>query len=489
MLSNEESQNKSIHFSIDSKSFNSSELEIQKSNIPEIYDGNDLVKKETKYILCKKCGIIPILSFQNFHLINISCECLTYENESIEKFYDYIFTLSNDKIRVDNYTCKIHLNKKFQYYCRDCKFDICKDCIAKDGNHKTHLFVPLLDCEKKYEKIKEYKENEYFNEIMKLIKETYDEFPVSSLYKTIENAYNLISKNLDNNQNFNFIETKREIRIRYLKELNDIRNKNIYQEIVEIQIIRQDLFNLKPLCNFEFRELKLLNLSENNIDDISPLKNMISPKLECLILLKNKLSDKNIEYLKDFKFAKLKTLNLFDNYLTDFQFFDEIKVFPNLKVLYIGKNTFDENIRNIDFNSKKYNFPNLESLGATKGVFSNESIKNLACFKFPKLKILYLSGNNLSSLSFIEQIECPELDEIWLNDNDLTNFTPLIKFENIDTINLDNNKIDSLESLTLFLEKTKLKKFLISNNKIDSQKEKAIIDEIKKKIELKLNYS
>ena len=480
-----------ISLNVLSSTTNSNDYEKERSDPPNISNYEYITKK--KLILCQKCGKSPKISFNTLKLININCECQIYENENIEKFHEYFFTFNNNKIKFENFTCKNHLNKKFRYFCQDCNFDICKDCIAKDGKHKTHTYISLLNCKKEFETIKEYKENVFFSEIMELIKKSYEEYPNSNLYETINNAYSFISEKKYEDKKLNdaiLIKSKRMLKIRIPREL--IENNKNTNEIIEIQIIRQNFHNLKELCKFNFPNLKILNLSENNIDDISPLKYLISPNLDSLILLKNKINDKNIEYIKDFQFPKLKSLNFFNNSFTNFQIFDEIKVFKNLTLLYIGSNRFQKYIHNININninSIKYNFDNLEIFGGTKGVFNNNTIELLTCFKFPKLKKLYLSGNNLNSLAFIKSLYCPELKEIWLKDNDLKDFNELIKFEKLEIINLENNLIESLAKFEPFLKKKKLIKVYISENKIDVKNNKILIDQIKKQIDLILNYS
>ena len=470
----------------DSLSTSSDNYSIERTNPPNISSYEYKYKKTL--IFCPKCGKIPTFIFKSFKIIDINCECLFYENELIEKYYDFVFTFSTDKIKISTYTCVNHINRKFKYFCPDCNYDICKDCIVKDKKHITHSYTPLMICDKEFEKIREYKENEFFYKMMELIKSIYEEYPNSNLYETIKNAYNFICGKQNNNSDI-IIQPKRMAKIRISREL--IENKIATNEIIQIQIIRQNFYNINPLCKLTFPALKILNLSENNIDDISPLQNLNSPNLESLILLKNRINDKCIKCIKNFKFGKLNSLNFFSNYLTDYQIFDEATIFPNLQLLYIGENRFNENIDYIKLKEKRYNFSNLETLGTTRGVFSNETIKLISCFKFPKLKTLYLSGNNLNNLSFINHIDCPELEEIWLKDNDLENYDSLIKFEKLKIINLENNIIKSLENIRKFIEKGSLNKIYISNNKIDlnNKENKKLIEEFQSKIVFKLNYS
>jgi len=58
----------------------------------------------------------------------------------------------------------------------------------------------------------------------------------------------------------------------------------------------------------------------------------------------------------------------------------------------------------------------------TIGVFSNESIKEIKKFKFINLKTLYLKGNSLQNLDFIDELQCQNLENIWLKNNYIENF-------------------------------------------------------------------
>ena len=49
-------------------------------------------------------------------------------------------------------------------------------------------------------------------------------------------------------------------------------------------------------------------------------------------------------------------------------------------------------------------------------------------FKFDKLKILNLNGNNLNSLSFVDYLEYSNLEVIRLNNNSFTEFISLNKY-------------------------------------------------------------
>ena len=449
-------------------------------------------EKLYKFIICPKCCSTPEILFKTTKSINILCNCSKIENDRMEDIINnYIIGNKNIKVKIGDYSCKIHFNKKYEYFCKDCNKNICRDCKVIDDKHSTHELLPFLEYESKFQKIEEKigKVNENFKEVIKVIIENYKNYPNYNLYKNINNVYNLLNDNTnfdncEHNENIN--EIIKWIKIRSPKELSE-RINNI-DKIIEIQIIRQNFYDLSKICNLELTGLKVLNLSENNINDINPLSTAKFENLESLILLKNKIDDKNIDYIKQFKFPKLKTLNFYYNYFTNYKIFDEIKNFKNLEKLYIGSNRFNEKIENIDLKKTKYEFLKLKAIGLTNGVFSEKSIKLISCFEFPELKELYLSGNNLKSLSFLEYLNCPKLEEIWLKDNNIKDYNLIGKLENIKKINLDNNLIDNLEDLKQI--KTKKLSISLSNNKIDLKNErtKLLIEELKNIIELNLKY-
>ena len=258
-------------------------------------------EKSYKLIICPKCCSTPEILFKTTKSINILCNCSYIENDRMEDIINnYIIKNKNIKIKIGDYSCKIHFNKKYEYFCKDCNKNICRDCKVIDDKHSTHELLPFLEYESKFQKIEEKigKVNENFKDVIKLIIENYKNYPNYNLYKNINNAYNLLNDNTnyDNcEHNENIKEIIQWIKIRSPKELSE-RIKNIDKKI-EIQIIRQNFYDLSKICNLELTGLKVLNLSENNINDINPLSKAKFKNLESLILLKNKIDDKNIDYL------------------------------------------------------------------------------------------------------------------------------------------------------------------------------------------------
>ena len=194
------------------------------------------------------------------------------------------------------------------------------------------------------------------------------------------------------------------------------------------------------------------------------------PSLEELNLAINKIDDDNINKLFKSYIPNLSFLNLYYNNLTKFDIFGKIHVFENLKKFYIGLNKLNEYKSKIEDNTT-YNCSKIEEIGLTKGIFSDESIDLITHFDFSNLKILYLSCNNISNekfLSFIEKLNCKNLEEFWFYSNKIENYFPLTKYTKLKKINLKGNKISKIDDLLDFISYFEdLDSINLLDNKID----------------------
>ena len=97
-------------------------------------------------------------------------------------------------------------------------------------------------------------------------------------------------------------------------------------------------------CSLYLKDITILNLSNNNIEDITALQNFRAPKLEKLDLSYNSIND--ITIFQKLKYP-LKELDLRYNLITDITIFKNDNIFPKLTKLYLNNNDFDsENIEN-----------------------------------------------------------------------------------------------------------------------------------------------
>ena len=240
-----------------------------------------------------------------------------------------------------------------------------------------------------------------------------------------------------------------------------------HKEIKSIDSFKDNFYDISILSNTELTNLELLSLPNNNIVNIDPLKSIKAPNLKRLNLSTNFIPDKYIYVLKDMNFPKVNFINLARNYFHDYNIFACFEKKYELETLFLGTNKFEKS----DINNNtiiKYELPNIKKIGLTRGVFSDITIKLISNFNFVNLLELYLSGNNLSSLDFVENLNCKNLIIFWAFSNNFAEFSPLVKFSNLEQINLSNNIINDISLLFDFINKMKhLSLFDLTNNKIE----------------------
>ena len=154
----------------------------------------------------------------------------------------------------------------------------------------------------------------------------------------------------------------------------------------------------------------------------------------------------------------------------------------NLEILFIGTNKFEINENNNNNNIIKYEFPqSLKKLGVTRGVFSDLTIKLISNFNLINLQKLYISGNNLSSLIFVEHLNCKNLNTFEAAANNFSEYFRLVKFSKLTNISLKNNFIHDISLLLDFINRMKYLSFFdLTNNKIEKDaKYSEIINQIK----------
>ena len=421
------------------------------------------------HFLCNQCNEAPKLQIDE---INKKFIVKCHQNDN-EKTYADIQNLKKDYIVEDEdieiLQCQDH-TKNFKDYCQYCKKNYCEDC--KKCNHKTvnidnnnlqdhinqlkNIFFSNMnnvDSEENEVKIfsitkdkKTYSDLELLKIIVSIIINDYLRAKNYHLRICIQNLSSYYKNHpLPNSQNI-----KPEFCINSPQELLDSK------EITKIEIY-QYCFDLNRL-NVFLPNLIVLSLKNNNIFDVKILIKCNFINLEELYLDINKIDDNILTYMKDMKFEKLKVFSLKQNYLTDYRVFEEVKVFKNLKKFDISSNRF----KNKEFfENKTIDLNTIEELILSNGVFDENSINNIPALALKNLKSLDLSCNNLSSLNFILKSNWPELENLILNENDISELSELImKFKNTEKnilIMLENNLIKN---------ETEIDELIKSNSKI-----------------------
>ena len=477
------------------------------SNLDMFIDDKSLIKSNNKFepdsnsqiysLFCKKCLKPPQIKLTGLTTLNSECECFHIINISPQYFLNnYLLKIaknSDSKNKEENYfKCQNH-SMKYVSFCDDCFLDMCEKCLA-DKCHLTHTLFRFPDI---YEKCKnillnfisleneklgnESKGKSQLIKLMKGIIFSYKNYPCYNNYKNLNNLFNFIRQIKENNNDKNIyqkenIKMELFLKIKKVRELKDLIN-NFPEKINLIESIKiqaQNFYNLNLLkinaATISYNNLIELDLKKNNISDITPLISINFPELKYLDLSMNRLSDQNLDDIhRLFKCCnKLQSIDLSNNAFTDYKLFEFSKDFKYLKKLNLGNNLFNFNNKNINDEKNKFDFSNIEELELSYGVFSKQSIELMKNFKINNLKILNLCTNNLNSLSFTEKMVCDKLEELWLSNNHLKEFGKLKKFKKLKLLDLQGNKISDINKLNEFLcELPDIEKLNLFENKID----------------------
>ena len=252
----------------------------------------------------------------------------------------------------------------------------------------------------------------------------FDDLLTSLLFINLENKIKW--NDYYNHQFFSNIE------INYLNKI--LYEKEFKENIQELDLISEgiDEDNIKNLLKINFKYLLKLNLSHNNIKDISFLKEKSFQNLKFIILENNKI--KNLDILKNNILEELEIFLLYSNLINDLSSFKN-KNFVNLNYLSLANNK----IQNISY---------------------------LTEAKLYHLEVLNLSNNIISDINCLIDLKTPELKELYLNGNKIIDIKSLenIHFSNLEILNLNNNNIDNINIfLNVKFQKTIKELYLLNN--------------------------
>lgn len=399
-------------------------MSFQKSISLKCDKENNTKNLNNKKIICKRCKYFPkVYLNDDLYSINLICDCREYDNMETDYFMEnYVIEKEEDnfnnyskKIKLDSYcSCDKHLGKKYAYYCIPCDENLCNECYTEIDRHSKHKVINYKGNEliNKINEINKKLESdnknifENFSETIREILEVYDNYPSYSGSICINNIHNYLMKNISNDDKYRIHKQMKEYyRVKLEKEIKQLLEQQKEAIIRTIRINKKNFYCLDILSNINFKSLRQLELSNNNIEDLTPLLYSKFPVLDSLNLSCNKINDENANKIFKFDMPNLSFLNLYQNDLTKFDFFKGIHIFKKLKILYVGFNQFDEEISDIDENTV-YDCSTIEIIGFTKGMFSDKSIDLISKFHFENLNTLYLRNNNLTSLSFLDKMKC-----------------------------------------------------------------------------------
>lgn len=205
----------------------------------------------------------------------------------------------------------------------------------------------------------------------------------------------------------------------------------------------------------KYGKLSEVYLNDNNIQDISTLSR--APAMSILALSNNGLTSEKIAPIANFKYliylslsdneitdisalkdlTYLKELRLHNNHITEVR---NLKKLTNLEALYLGDNDIVANIDFLDY------LTNLKVL-----YLNNNRIDDISGLRsLNKLESINVSGNNIDSLMILENYSST-LEEIYAENNVIASLSFARNMTKLRILMLSNNVSEAERSLTSYL--------------------------------------
>ena len=298
--------------------------------------------------------------------------------------------------------------------------------------------------------------------------------------KISKDAIKKIDDFLDNNEK---IENKREDKSLLLigKNLNDEYIKYIskikFNQLKEINLSRNEIINIDPLCSMNLPYLEYLNLSNNQIQNIKPLKEINSKHFKYLFIQNNQITD--IQDFLDDDFPTFEILRIDNNNIEENSDLKKklIDLYKKKNLMLIINNDdikkydidYKEEMEEIKVENKeegdlmlKYIFINIPSNNLIKELkLINNKIVDpsiLNRIQFEHLEVLDLSLNKITNLNFLKGMKSKKLKKLYLGENNFDDLSALYyikeSFNSIKEIYLDKKKFNPDEPEVKYLKET-----------------------------------
>ena len=247
--------------------------------------------------------------------------------------------------------------------------------------------------------------------------------------------------------------------------------------------------------------LEIINFSDNQIEDISPIANLLSENLSRIYLQNNNIQ--NLEPFKDSEFPFLEILRvdgegnkkafetenfkgviekyknsiyyepykmeIWDDFNKEYQFNLHEKNYLDIKKLDLGSRRKEKIVIDL-FPLIKF-FNNIKSLILDDNKLQDVSL--LSRMPLYQLDFLNLSVNVISNIKFLKELskKAKNLKTLYLNDNKINDIKPLVKIEenaiipifNLESLTLKNNNLDEKDKTVREI----IIKFVASNTDTD----------------------
>ena len=356
-------------------------------------------------------------------LMNKMLKINVKERISWEEYFNHSFFKQNvikDRIPQFNFLCEIH-SKNINFYCKECKINICEDCINKHNKHEIISFSKIGLT------------NEEINEIENINKEiTYNMDKLNKMKDNITfliNQMKLIKENnsiYENNSSNNYKKyyidclhfINEKIKIEGNMELIELKDEILNNFIIAEYYINNDKIN---------DEIQILNCFEeveNEKSGISGMNNKIDLIKKCELYL----NDEKIDFCFKYKFpkeGKYKIKIICKNRLisTNYLFYDCSSLISIDLSHFNSDNITDMNsmfsncisltsLNLSNFNTDKvidmsYMFSNCKSLiSLDLSIFNTENVINMEymfndCFLLNKLNLSNFNTTKVSYMDFM----------------------------------------------------------------------------------------
>jgi parallel beta-helix repeat protein len=265
-------------------------------------------------------------------------------------------------------------------------------------------------------------------------KENIKEFPIKIGAKTY---YGFKKRLMLEERRILKLNNKKIINIFEMNGLSDSLNSD--ESLYALDLSYNNLSDLSGFEKLNLEELRILNLSHNKLTNLESILQANLPKLELLILSYNNLEDP----------WATKILS---------------KSMPSLWFLDFSYNKF-QNIQNTNLknnNNAGNNYNQVEICD-----FTNNQISNCDLPQLPNLTVLDLTLNCL--FEFPSFSTCPALQFLWLWKNQIQNIAKISTCEQLSYVDLRNNLIENIDSA---LELTSLFGINIKINPVFQQRKK-----------------
>ena len=404
-------------------------------------------------------------------------------------------------------TKEVKNNEFFEYLLKDNESEV-RQYFEKLENKAQNYFNYFL-AQIKYEKEKD-RSNIFMAVINKIIRKINEghksikleddeiEFINDNKYKKImrilskiifKNLKKIIFKNCDLNDEDTFLFNDLiannlesiDLSVNHIQNLN---NSLLNEKVINLKnmnLSNNDINNLSIFTKGNFKNLISLDLSNNKISDIECLGNETNfDKIENI-----NLSNNNIKIIKKVNIKSLKHLDLLNNEINEGikEFMENNKIYSDSLNLTFNDNSVlfkFENQLNVEFKykltegnyDKFFGELDLKGLKNIKILRSDIINKDISYNINDTKEIKYNDDKKNIILKIINKFEFNQINSIELTESNLNNdnikLLENLFTENLENINLSNNKIQELSFFTSNETLIKLKKLNLNHNNISN---------------------